>query len=86
MAVYTQVSPEELSAFLNDYNIGTYISHEGIEAGVSNTNYFVKTSKGRYVLTLFEPHRWIVDDIRFFFNCAVELDKNGVPWPETWKR
>lgn len=86
MAVYTQVSPEELSAFLNDYNIGTYISHEGIEAGVSNTNYFVKTSKGRYVLTLFEPHRVIVDDIPFFLNYAVELDKNGVPCPETLQR
>jgi homoserine kinase type II len=86
MAVYTKVSTDELSSFLNDYNIGTLVSHEGIEAGVSNTNYFVLTSKSRYVLTLFEPHRVIIEDIAFFLNYAVELYKSGVPCPETIER
>lgn len=83
MAVFTQVSAEELSAFLSGYDIGTLIKHEGIEAGVSNTNYFITTTSGRYVLTLFEPRRVRAEDIPFFMDYTITLEENGVPCPKT---
>ncbi|MCV6588670.1 MAG: homoserine kinase [Marinobacterium sp.] len=54
MSIYTTVSREELEAYLLNYNVGTLESFKGIEAGVENTNYFVTTSSGEYVLTLVE--------------------------------
>ncbi|PZO87938.1 MAG: homoserine kinase [Micavibrio aeruginosavorus] len=86
MAVYTQVPQEALTAFLSSYDIGTLVSYEGISQGVSNTNYFVDTDMGRYVLTLFEPHRVRDEDISFFMDYAIVLEKAGVPCPETLTR
>lgn len=86
MAVYTRVSAENLHAFLTSYDIGTLISHEGIAAGVSNTNYFVTTDRARFVLTLFEPHRVNADEIPYFLNYAIVLEQSGVPCPKTMMR
>ncbi len=83
MAVYTQISEDQLKDFLRLYDIGGLVSYEGIEAGVSNTNYFVTTDKARYVLTLFEPHRVNENDLSFFIDYAIALEKGGVPCPET---
>lgn len=83
MAVYTKVSEEELITFLCQYDIGALQSYEGIEQGVSNTNYFVTTDKGRFVLTLFEPHRVRAEDIPFFIRYSMVLEKAGVPCPRT---
>lgn len=83
MAVYTQISEQQLKDHLYLYDIGALRSFEGIEAGVSNTNYFVTTDKDRYVLTLFEPHRVRGEDIPFFINYAIVLEKSGVPCPAT---
>ena len=54
MSVYTKVESAELQTFLLRYSLGELISHSGIEAGVTNTNYWLETDKGSYVLTLFE--------------------------------
>jgi homoserine kinase type II len=86
MAVYTPVSTDELKLFLMNYDLGTLIAQEGIEAGVSNTNYFVSTTQGRFVLTLFEPHRVQAGDIPFFLNYASVLNRAGIPCPETMVR
>ena len=56
MSVYTPVSEAELHSFLADYAIGELVSFSGIQAGLQNTNYFVNTTQGAYVLTLFEQH------------------------------
>ncbi len=86
MAVYTQVSASDLEQFLSSYDIGTLVSHEGIKQGVSNTNYFVTTTAGRYVLTLFEPHRVLEEDIAPFMDFTICLEENGVPCPRTLPR
>jgi len=54
MSIYTVVSREELETYLTNYDVGTLRDFRGIEAGVENTNYFVTTSEGEYVLTLVE--------------------------------
>ncbi|MDI3325465.1 homoserine kinase [Pontibacterium granulatum] len=54
MSIYTVVEPTQLETYLEQYSIGTLVSFQGIEAGVENTNYFVTTSEGEYVLTLVE--------------------------------
>lgn len=83
MAVYTPVSAQELADFLSLYDVGTLVTHEGIEQGVSNTNYFVSTDRALFVLTLFEPHRVNAEDIPFFLHYAVALAREGVPSPLT---
>lgn len=83
VAVYTPVPPEELKAFLSLYDIESLVSYEGIEQGVSNTNYHVFTMNDRFILTLFEPHRVHEEDIEGFMNYTIVLEKAGVPCPKT---
>ena len=71
MSVYTEVERDDLVAFLNDYSVGELVSYQGISDGIENTNYFVTTSKGEYVLTLFEQHTfgelaYFLDVMTFF--------------------
>lgn len=82
MAVYTQIDRAILESFVARYGIGALQSYRGIEAGVSNTNYFVDTDQGRYVLTLFEPHRVNPADIDFFTQYTNTLYEAGLPVPE----
>lgn len=86
MAVYTQVSENELKEFLLSYDIGNLVRFEGIEQGVSNTNYHLFTDSGRYILTLFEPHRVHEDDIPYYVDYAVVLEREGVAVPRTLPR
>lgn len=83
MAVYTDVSQDDLISFLSFYDIGSLIRFEGIEQGVSNTNYHVFTDQDRYILTLFEPHRVYADDIPYYVDYAVTLNHQGVAVPRT---
>lgn len=83
MAVYTPVSEKQLKEFLGGYDLGTLKFFAGIEAGVSNTNYHVTTTTGRYILTLFEPHRVRAKDIPAFITYTGLLEAGGVPSPHT---
>ena len=77
MSVYTALSHEDLSIFLAQYNIGELINFEGIDQGIDNTNYFVDTTEGSYVLTIFESLE--NNDLPFFLELMSHLSKHGIP-------
>tara|TARA_R110002049_G_scaffold275093_1_gene453104 strand:+ start:755 stop:1705 length:951 start_codon:yes stop_codon:yes gene_type:complete len=77
MSVYTEVSRDELVAFLNDYSVGALVSYEGISDGIENTNYFVTTEQGQFVLTLFEQHAF--DELSYFLDVMTFFYQQGIP-------
>ena len=80
MAVYTEVADEELSCFLDTYDIGTVLSYKGIAEGVENTNYFLHTTRGSYILTLYEK-RVREADLPFFLGLMRHLAQRGLNCP-----
>ncbi len=79
MSVYTSVSAADLAAFLADYPVGPLLAHRGIAAGVENSNFFVDTASGRYVLTLFE--RLSAADLPPYLALMAHLAGRGIPCP-----
>lgn len=77
MSVYTRVTEDDLRRLLADYAIGELEDFRGISAGVTNTNYFVDTTLGRWVLTLFEQSA--PDELPFFMQLMDHLAAHGVP-------
>ena len=80
MAVYTQVNASQLEQFFTFYALGDLISFEGIEDGINNTNYFVDTTHGRFVLTLFETLS--ISELPYFTQLLSHLAKNNISCPE----
>lgn len=82
MSVYTPVSTEDLDAWLARYTVGALVEHTPIATGIENTNYFVDTEKGRFVLTLYE--RVPPEDLPLYLNFMAHLARSGceVPAPE----
>ncbi len=81
MAVYTTVTEAEAGSFLAEYSIGDLVELVPIRRGVSNTNYFLTTNEGRYVLTLYES-RTNPKDLPFFIALMEHLAKRGVSCPK----
>jgi homoserine kinase type II len=79
VSVYTPVSKAELGDWLGNYSVGELVACEPIKAGIENTNYFVDTSQGRYVLTLFE--RLPADELPFYLDLMAHLARHGIPCP-----
>ena len=84
MAVYTHVSAEALTRFLTRYDVGELVSAKGIAEGVENSNYLVDTTRGRYILTLYEK-RVAAEDLPFFMALLDHLDAKGLPVPPAIK-
>lgn len=80
MAVYTEVSDEELVAFVANYPIGEVLSCKGIAEGIENSNYLLTTASGPYILTLYEK-RVKPEDLPFFLGLMEHLAARGVPCP-----
>jgi len=79
MSVYTPVTPDELDAWLSRYALGALVELAPIAAGIENTNYFVTTERGRFVLTLYE--RLPSDELPFYLNLMAHLARFGVEVP-----
>jgi homoserine kinase type II len=84
MAVYTGVAAEDLAEFLKGYDIGELLSYKGIAEGVENSNFLMHTSKGAYILTLYEK-RVAVDDVPYFLSLMAHLAERGVRCPQPAK-
>lgn len=80
MSVYTPVTAEELAAWLTRYALGAVREFEPIATGIENSNYFLTTDKGRYVLTLYE--RMPAEELPFYLNLMAHLARAGVMAPE----
>ena len=78
MSVYTRLTKEELEQLLNHYDIGNFVGIEGINEGITNSNYYLTTSHNKYILTIFE-------EPNLNLNYAIELmdilSKNGIKCP-----
>ena len=81
MAVYTEVSDEDLARFISRYDAGDLLSYKGIAEGVENTNYIVHTTRAQYILTLYEK-RVATSDLPFFLGLMEHLAKRGVTCPQ----
>ena len=81
MAVYTDVTAEELADFLSGYEIGELLSYKGIAEGVENSNYLLHTSTGYFFLTLYEK-RVAAADLPFFLGLMAHLATHGIRCPQ----
>lgn len=79
MSVFTTLTLDEVRDWLRDFAIGEIRELRGIAAGITNTNYFVITEHGRYVLTVFE--RSNLEGLRYFVDLMTFLAQHGVPCP-----
>lgn len=88
MAVYTEVTAQDLNRLLADFDLGTLVAHKGIEGGIENTNYFVTLKnpageKQEFVLTLFEE--FTQDEMPFFVELTCWLAERGILVPAPFK-
>jgi homoserine kinase type II len=84
MAVYTDVAAEELAAYLAGYDIGELLAYKGIAEGVENSNFLLHTSRGNFILTLYEK-RVSAADLPFFLALMEHLAGRGITCPQPVK-
>jgi homoserine kinase type II len=84
MAVYTDVTTDDLTRFLSGYDIGELLSYKGIAEGVEYSNFLVHTSAGNFILTLYEK-RVAEADLPFFIALMEHLAARGIVCPQPVK-
>jgi len=80
LAVYTDISEDDLKWFLTEYDVGTLLSYKGIAEGVENSNFLLHTTKGALILTLYEK-RVDPGDLPFFLGLMHHLAERGLSCP-----
>ena len=80
MAVFTALTRDEIVALLAGYSVGQLLDFAGIPSGIENSNFFVTTSGGRFVLTVFE--RLDAEHLPFYLGLMKHLAQRGLPVPE----
>ena len=80
MAVFTELTPEEARGVLAQFRVGSLRSLQGISSGIENSNFFLGTDTGDYVLTVFE--RLSADQLPFYLGLMRHLAQRGLPVPE----
>ena len=78
MAVYTDITDEELAGLLADFDLGAALSLKGVAEGVENSNFLLETEAGRYFLTIYE-RRVKAADLPFFLELLRWLAAHGFP-------
>ena len=81
MAVYTKLSENNLRDFFSKYNLGKLLKFQGIQEGIENSNYFVKTDSGKFILTVYEK-RVEEKDLPFFMGLMKNIFNENFPSPE----
>lgn len=84
MAVFTQVSEYDVQALLADYTLGDLIALKGIAAGIENSNFFLTTTQGEFVLTVFEVLK--ADQLPFYIELMHHLAQQAIPVPQPQTR
>ncbi len=79
MAVYTEVRFQDADALLQRLGLGALTDLQGIRSGIENTNYYVSTAQGQWVLTLFE--RLPPDQLPYYLRLMQHLASHGIPVP-----
>src|SRR5688572_29038125 len=80
MAVFTEVPEDEAGELVRKLQLGELRELRGIQGGIENTNYFLTTDQGEYVLTLFE--RLSFEQLPFYLHLMKHLAQRGIPVPE----
>ena len=81
MAVYTKLSENNLKDFFSKYNLGKLLKFRGIQEGIENSNYFIKTDSGKFILTVYEK-RVEEKDLPFFMGLMKNIFNENFPSPE----
>lgn len=84
MAVFTQVSEFDVRTLLADYTLGDFIALKGIAAGIENSNFFLTTTQGEYVLTIFEVLK--AEQLPFYIELMYHLAEKAIPVPQPQTR
>ncbi|QGZ57581.1 homoserine kinase [Paraburkholderia acidiphila] len=84
MAVFTAVTDQELAQWLRDYDLGEVVEFRGIQSGIENSNFFLTTTRGEYVLTIFE--KLTAEQLPFYLDLMRHLASHRVPVPDPMPR
>jgi homoserine kinase type II len=80
MAVFTPVSLDDLTHWLTQFSLGKALAIKGISSGIENSNFFITTDTGEYVLTVFE--KLTFEQLPFYLHLMRHLAKHGILVPE----
>ncbi|WP_345815457.1 homoserine kinase [Paraburkholderia sp. PREW-6R] len=84
MAVFTAVTEPQLAEWMRHYDLGEVIEFRGISSGIENSNFFLTTTRGEYVLTIFE--KLTAEQLPFYLDLMRHLAAHRVPVPDPMPR